>query len=145
MKKLLFLVVVAALAYFLVQRQDVSLPSPSVSWIRPAEDPIQKAYRNKQSNVQVHGKGRVVKVLTEDLEGSKHQRFVLRLNTGQTVLVAHNIDLADRVDNLKEGDTVEFYGEYEWNSRGGVIHWTHHDPGRRHEGGWLKHGGRTYQ
>ena len=43
------------------------------------------------------------------------------------------------------GDTVSFFGEYEWNSKGGVIHWTHHDPARQHVAGWLKHEGRTYE
>jgi Protein of unknown function (DUF3465) len=61
------------------------------------------------------------------------------------VLVAHNIDLAPKINRLRTRDTVEFYGEYEWNSKGGVIHWTHHDPGGQHIDGWLKHDSKTYQ
>ena len=87
----------------------------------------------------------MVKVLRDDLDGSRHQRFILELGSGQTVLISHNIDLAPRIGGLSEGDRVEFFGEYEWNPQGGVIHWTHHDPGGRHVGGWLKHDGNTYQ
>jgi len=61
------------------------------------------------------------------------------------VLVSHNIDLAPRIDGLRTGDRVDVRGEYEWNARGGVIHWTHHDPQGRHPGGWLRHRGRLYQ
>lgn len=105
---------------------------------------IEKAYAQQQSNVQVHASGEVKAVLRDDAEGSKHQKFILKLSNGQTVLVAHNIDLSPRIQNLQKGDTVEFYGEYEYSSQGGVIHWTHLDPNQRHEDGWLKHDGKIY-
>lgn len=87
----------------------------------------------------------MTKVLRDDREGSRHQRFILRTDSGQSLLVAHNIDIAPRINGLREGDTVEFFGEYEWNPKGGVIHWTHRDPDHKHVGGWLRHQGRTYQ
>lgn len=106
---------------------------------------LQNAIDNQQSNVQVAGAGEVIKVLGDDLKGSRHQRFILKIASGGTLLVAHNIDLAPRINGLNVGDTVEFYGVYEFNNKGGVIHWTHHDPRGQHIGGWLKHNGSTYQ
>lgn len=97
------------------------------------------------AGTQVRGSGIVERILSDDNDGSRHQRFILRLASGQTFLVAHNIDLAARVARLKIGDTIEFNGEFETNSQGGVIHWTHHDPRGQHVDGWLKHAGRTYQ
>ncbi|EKR8727607.1 DUF3465 domain-containing protein [Vibrio cholerae] len=106
---------------------------------------LQQAYQSQQSDLQVQGLGQVVKVLPDDNDGSRHQKFILKLNSGQTLLVAHNIDLAPRIPNLKVGDSVEFYGEYEWNKKGGVLHWTHKDPQNRHAHGWLKHNGLVYE
>lgn len=106
---------------------------------------IETAYQQHQSNIQVQGSGTVTKILSDDNRGSRHQRFILKLASGQTLLVAHNIDLAPRIPSLSIGDPVDFYGEYEWNNKGGVIHWTHRDPNGRHQGGWLKHRGKTYQ
>ncbi|EJH59122.1 putative lipoprotein [Vibrio cholerae HC-43B1] len=80
---------------------------------------LQQAYQSQQSDLQVQGFGQVAKVLPDDNDGSRHQKFILKLNSGQTLLVAHNIDLAPRIPNLKVGDSVEFYGEYEWNKRVG--------------------------
>lgn len=117
-------------------------PAPSAS---PALHASPAAFSRADSNRQVQGEGVVIKVLADDNEGSRHQKFLLRLASGQTVLVAHNIDLAPRVAPLSAGDTVAFNGEYEWNEKGGVVHWTHLDPQRRHADGWLKSGGRTYQ
>lgn len=103
------------------------------------------AFEQRQSDVQVQASGRVTRVLADDNDGSRHQRFIVQLASGQTVLVAHNIDLASRVASLQTGDVVEFYGEYEWNERGGVIHWTHRDPQHGHTDGWIRHNGHTYQ
>ena len=109
------------------------------------DSPVGRAFKSKTSNVQVEDEGVVARILADDLEGSRHQRFILRLASGQTVLIAHNIDIAPRVAGLREGDSVRFYGEYVWNERGGTVHWTHRDPQGRHTAGWLKHNGRTYQ
>jgi hypothetical protein len=106
---------------------------------------LAQAFENGQSNLQLEGSGKVMRVLPDDNYGSRHQRFILQLDSGQTVLVAHNIDLADRVSSLRKGDLVEFYGEYEWNPEGGVIHWTHQDPRGGHKAGWLRHQGIAYQ
>lgn len=105
---------------------------------------IEEAFRAERSGVMVESGGRVEKTLPDDNEGSRHQRFIVRLDSGRSLLVAHNIDLAKRVP-LEEGDRVEFKGQYEWNDRGGVLHWTHHDPAGRHPGGWLEHEGRKYE
>jgi hypothetical protein len=106
---------------------------------------IKSAYENHQSDVQVKGSGIVVRILSDDNKGSHHQKFILKLSSGQTILIAHNIDLAPRINSISRGDQVQFHGEYEWNKKGGVVHWTHHDPKGHHTGGWLKHNGSTYQ
>ncbi len=76
--------------------------------------------------------------------GSRRQRFILRLASGQTLLVAHSIDRAPRVDPLPDGANVLFAGAYEWNAEGGVIRWTHHDPDGQHAAG-LECNGLRYQ
>lgn len=106
---------------------------------------ISHLFENRISNAQVEGDGRVKAILRDDLKGSRHQKFILTLPDGITVLISHNIDLAPRIDTIKIGDQVAFYGEYEWKEKGGVIHWTHHDPKKKHIGGWLKHKGRIYR
>ena len=105
----------------------------------------ESAFANRQSNLQLTGSGRVVRILADDVKGSRHQRFILKLASGHTVLIAHNIDLAARINSLALGDQVGFHGEYEWNAKGGLIHWTHHDPNGRHEDGWLLHDGTVYR
>ena len=106
---------------------------------------LMAAYRNRQSDLIVEGIGRVERLLSDDLEGSRHQRFILRLESGQSLLVSHNIDIAPRIDTLRVNDQVRFRGEYEWNQQGGILHWTHDDPKDWHADGWLEHNGVRYE
>jgi hypothetical protein len=110
-----------------------------------AEGDIEKLFRAQRSGDLVESQGVVAKVFSDDLRGSRHQRLLVRLASGHTVLISHNIDLAARVENVGPGDPIVFRGEYAWNDKGGVVHWTHHDPDGRHPGGWLRHDGRTYR
>ncbi|HZI47891.1 MAG TPA: DUF3465 domain-containing protein [Pyrinomonadaceae bacterium] len=109
------------------------------------DDPIGRAFANQTSDIQVEGEGTVSRVLPDDVDGSRHQRFLVQLASGQTLLIAHNIDIASRVNGLEEGDTVRFNGEYVWNEKGGVVHWTHHDPKGRHVSGWIEHNGKFFK
>jgi len=154
MKKI-FLAIVVLVAIYVGLGKDNSLhrftgslsnePSSTATESISSVDAISSAFNEQRSGVQVAGEGVVSKLLPDDNDGSRHQRFILTLSSGQTLLVAHNIDLAPRITSLREGDSVAFNGVYEWNAKGGIIHWTHLDPGGRYEAGWLKHAGQTYQ
>ena len=144
MRRLLWIAVIVAVGYFGAERGFFGGHAIGVG-AEPSAQVLASAFEDRQSGIQVRGTGTVVRVLSDDNDGSRHQRFILETATGQTLLVAHNIDLAPRVSSLSNGDTVEFNGQYEWNAKGGVIHWTHRDPQGRHAAGWLRHAGRTYQ
>ena len=142
MKKLIPLIAIVIFVYYAKQETQV-IDSPVVSASAFASQ-IGKTFARTDSGAQVSGNGRVSRILSDEKDGSRHQRFILDMPSGQTLLIAHNIDLAPRISSLTEGDDVFFHGEYEWNTEGGIVHWTHRDPNGRHVGGWLKHNGRRY-
>jgi len=101
------------------------------------------AFHNHRSGVMVTAEGNVIRLLADDNDGSRHQRFIIRLPSGQTLLVAHNIDLSTRVP-VQQNVLVKLHGQYEWSDKGGTVHWTHRDPQQKHEAGWVEVGGRRY-
>ena len=142
-KKLFVLVLIGISIYFYIQynRNDTGFPSEHAG----KNNSVLNAVHDRAKDIQVQGEGKVSRILSDDNYGNRHQRFILRLSPEHTVLIAHNIDLAPGISKLKKGDVVQFYGEYEWNSKGGVVHWTHHDSKGHHKSGWLKYKGRIYK
>ncbi|MDX2147642.1 MAG: DUF3465 domain-containing protein [Planctomycetota bacterium] len=109
---------------------------------------IAQLFRERRSNVWVEAAGRVERVLADDSTGSPHQRFIVKVEGGPTVLVAHNLEGSDRVP-AQPGDLVRFRGEYEYTDRGGTVHFTHRPMfGRKKDvataGGWIDHKGTRY-
>ena len=138
------LTVIAALLLVALQ-QYLEAPAPQVDTVSTPvpldRDPVAGSWSAGQ---WISVEATVTRTLADDNEGSRHQRFIITLPDRRTLLVAHNIDLADRVP-LRKGDRVSLRGRYEDNDRGGVVHWTHHDPDGDLAGGWIEHRGRRYR
>jgi len=133
MKKYILTIAIIAACYVSSGQTNETLNFADAS--TGGAEAIATAFREQRSGVQVAGEGVVVRILPDDSDGPRHQRFILSLASGQTLLVAHNIDIAPRLTSLKSGDLVAFNGVYEWNAKGGTVHWTHRDPSGRHPGG----------
>ncbi len=133
------LFVLAALAYGWIQpeltRPEFGSTDTGVT--------VEALFQNRISGEMVEFQGRVSRILPDDNDGSRHQRFIVSLASSHTVLIAHNIDLAPRVP-LQIGRSVSIFGQYEWNEKGGVVHWTHKDPRGTHVAGWIQYQGHTY-
>lgn len=125
-----FLLVALAVSYLQLQNHHTS-------------HDLNDLFKRQQSNVWVEFEARVVRLLADDNHGSRHQRFIVE-NNQHTVLIAHNIDLAPKVP-LAEGDIIRVKGEYEWNEKGGVVHWTHHDPQKKRADGWIELNGKKFK
>lgn len=137
----IILLLVAAIGIYFALAQQPATRAPGA----PNEVETSVGFGRADDRKAVQGSGVVVRLLADDNDGSRHQRFVLRLASGQTLLIAHNIDLAPRVPTLAVGDRIDFSGEYLWSEKGGTLHWTHHDPAGRRQGGWLRRSDRTFQ
>lgn len=130
--------VIATLAFTETRAQTPSRNTAQGS----AESDI--AFKNHKSDVVVTAEGTIEKLLPDDTAGDRHQRFIIRLPSGLTLLVTHNIDIAPRVPGLTVGATVKLHGEYVWNDKGGLVHWTHKDHRGNHEAGWIEYKGKRY-
>src|SRR4030095_5405622 len=107
MKKVLILVgcfAVAAIASLSNRGGLLRNPLNSAASIEAGEDVFASAFAEHRSDFEVEGRGTVTRILSDDTDGSRHQRFIISLGSGQTLLIAHNIDLAPRVDPLAVGD-----------------------------------------
>lgn len=85
----------------------------------------------------------VSKVMEDDTLGKPHQRWYVRLSSGDEVFCVYNLDMGKRVP-LKLGDVISMGGEFKWTSRGALLHWLHHDPRNNRPDGFVEVGGTRY-
>jgi hypothetical protein len=72
-----------------------------------------------------------------------HEAFNAQTSAGNVEIV-DNVAIAPRVP-VEPGDRIEVRGEMVHDpGRLPIVHWTHHDPGRRHEDGFIRYRGRVY-
>ena len=117
----------------------------------PASDgngDVYDAWRAQRSRVEVTASGSVARYLgVRSGRSGAHEGFLLHLRgaagRGLTVRVETNVDITGIVP-LSEGEDVVVRGEYVYDARGGIVHYTHRDPRGRHPGGWVQAGGKLY-
>lgn len=112
---------------------------------QPDDGAIVQDFQNHRSYLEVTADATVVQVLPDGTGASgTHEQFIIRLTSGDlTLLVEHNLSIATRAP-VAVGDHVIVHGEYIWNAQGGLIHFTHHDPQGKYEGGFIQDNGTTY-
>lgn len=108
------------------------------------EQRLGRAIAKHESSVWVEVPCEVVKLLPDDTETPRHQKFLVEIVSGDTLLIAHNIDVAQRVP-IKPGQSIVIRGRYEWNEKGGLLHFTHRDSDRGRPRGWIEAGGKRYE
>ena len=96
MRKVLIFAAVSAALYVLFLPLRLQQPSVIYSDRPELESPANPSVEYAD-NSQVSGNGVVINILSDDNEGDRHQRFILRLPSGNTILIAHNIDRAPRI------------------------------------------------
>ncbi|MBC7545741.1 MAG: DUF3465 domain-containing protein [Candidatus Sericytochromatia bacterium] len=120
--------------------------APMARWAAPqapvsslAGKPVQPEPQKEQLLVS----GVVTEVLPADTDDRPHQLFIIKV-AGKLIKVAHNTGLAPSVP-LQVGSALEIKGEYLHTQPMPVLHWTHLDPGHKHEDGYILFNGRKYQ
>jgi len=112
----------------------------------PDDAAVCAAFSAQRSGVEVVAQGSVTHVLgVQAGRSSPHEGFLLRLDSGCAIVVRVevNTDFTGTIP-LSIGQRVLVKGDYEYYSRGGVIHWTHRDPRGRHENGYVDVNGTMY-
>ena len=138
----LFLEAIAVLAYWIDQRR--AAVDGGAARGTEGEGGLLEAIEHKRSGVWVAGEGEIVHLLPDDRRPPRHQLFLVELTGGHTIKISHNVDLAPQAP-VRKGGRIRFRGRFEYNEKGGVVHWTHRDPSGRKPGGWLAYEGKTYK
>lgn len=104
---------------------------------------LDEAHRYRQTGFMAEVDGTVARILMDDKEDPRNQKFTMRLTNGQMLLVTHDQEAAGRVP-VSVGDPVLVRGEYVWTETGGTLRHTQRDYSTRRLHGWIDHRGERY-
>ena len=101
------------------------------------------AYHKRVSPTWVTVSGRILAALPDSDGRFRHQRFIVGCSDGLSLLIVNDVTVGQRIPT-QIGGRVIVRGQYVWDSRGGLIHHTHHsDTGGTD--GWIFVGSRVYR
>lgn len=75
--------------------------------------------------------------LPDDLSGSRHEKWVVRLACGVDVQAVYNIDVTPRIP-IKTGDVISMGGQFIYDRGGGLMHWLHEDGHGHRPNGYVE-------
>jgi hypothetical protein len=106
--------------------------------------PLEHALHDRHSGFMSEVSGTVVRMVVDDKSDPRAQKFFIRLENGQTVMVIHDQEAAGRIP-LAVSDPVTVRGEFSWSETGGTLQFTHRDRSRERRHGFVEHKGKRYQ
>ena len=117
--------------------------APSSYNPEPGFKVLADAYLNKESGMVAEIQGRITRLIMDQEEPAREQKFVITAINGQSLLVTHDLSKSEEVP-VAVGDTVMVRGEYVWTEPGGKLVWTTRDAGFGDRHGWIEHKGKRY-
>ncbi len=105
---------------------------------------LENAFYDQRDGFMAEVSGTVARILSANQDDPTYQRFVIRLDNEQSVLIVHNQEAGGSIPVAVDA-RVTVRGEYEWSETGGLLKNTHRDlsPKRRH--GFVEYDGKRYQ
>lgn len=133
------------IALYAVFFSQFSAASSSLGGFQIEDDSDLVRAVNDQRRVDFVEGGNVVvtKLLPDDNNGLKHQKWMVRLSNGKTMQAVYNSDMCPRVP-LRTGDVIAIGGQFIWTKGGALIHWLHHDPRGQRPDGYVYVNGKYY-
>lgn len=98
-----------------------------------------------QRSAKVSAQGHLIRRLPEQLSPYRAQLFLVRLTSGQKLIIKHDIEMGEALPDIKKGALLFFKGLYKWNRKGGFIIFTTQKNRENNLSGWLKYKEITYQ
>ncbi|HIP75819.1 MAG TPA: DUF3465 domain-containing protein [Psychromonas hadalis] len=108
-------------------------------------DHITYLFNNQRGGEMVSSLGRIIKLLEDQTSPYLAQLILIRLNSGQKLIIKHNLKASTKIADLKVGEMIKFKGVYRWNSRGGMVVSTFENKQHPKRSGWVKFADKTYQ